>query len=76
MGFRSTRNRYIILYNEYYLYFTNLFLFIAPPDKRNGFSIVNTDKESDVTQVVIIASSPEEKAECVELVNSAIGSLV
>jgi len=48
----------------------------APPDKRNGFSIVNTDKESDVTQVVIIASSPEEKAECVELVNSAIGSLV
>jgi len=45
-------------------------------DKKNGFSIVNTDKRGPLEKIIIYANTPEEKTEWMDHINTAIGSLV
>lgn len=46
------------------------------PDRKNGFSIVNTDKVAGHDKIIIIANTEEEKLDWIDNVNGSIGSLV
>lgn len=51
-------------------------MLIAPPEKKNGFSIVNTDKQAPIDKIIVLANTPEEKLEWIDLINGSIGCIV
>ena len=47
-------------------------VYLAPPEKKNGFSIFRNDKKTD--KLIVFAATTKEKSEWIDLINGCVAN--